>query len=130
MLPIKVMRKGGAGGGDTISIPSGTYANYVLDPNDAFVGLTFNSSGACTVSANTDPATAPNWKVGAGVGADYDISFDGGSSWLNLASSRQISQSRTTFGTTSVSYPVRIRRASDLVQVATGTVTLEATVDA
>lgn len=113
------------------SVPSGTYEHYVTS-GTATCTLGFNSNGTCSVSSGVSPSSAGNWMTGATNGSGYDISFDGGGSWLNLGTARNISATKSvgTGTTTNGPIDVRIRNASTLVQVAAGSVTLLATRDA
>lgn len=105
-------------------VPSGTYEHSVADPLDASCSLSFNAAGTCSVSAGVSPSSASSWKVSGGASSGYDVSFDGGGSWLNLGTTRTITVSRTAVGHSETTYDVRIRRVSDSVQVAAGSITL------
>lgn len=117
-------------GGPTISVPSGTYENIAIDPGDAVCTLSFNTDGSCSVSAGTSPS-ASNWASPSATGSEWDVSFDGAGTWLNLGTTRSISASKTVGIGTNQNGPldVRIRNASSLATVATGSITLLATVD-
>lgn len=111
------------------SVQPGTYEHYVTS-GTATCTLQYSSNGTCSVSSGVSPVPG-NWMTGSTNGAAYDISFDGGGSWLNLGTARNISATKSvgTGTTTNGPIDVRIRNASTLVQVAAGSVTLLATRD-
>lgn len=116
----------------TISVGAGTYEHIVTDPANALCALTYETNGDITISAGAGPSPG-SWATpnSTGIGSSYDISFDGGGSWNNLSTARTISIGKSAgIGTnTGGPYDVRIRDAATLVQKASGSVTLMATVD-
>lgn len=129
MKPIDIHRRKGGVAGPIITIPSDSYENYVVDPANATCTIDFRTDGTCAVSAGTTPSSPTNWRGPGGAGSDYDISFNGGGSWANLGTNQTKTVSRSIIGTSSGTFDTRIRRVSDGVTVATGSITLTAIVD-
>lgn len=138
MKPIRVMEMGaGSGGGLGALIPAGFYLHYAFDPDDATCNIQFSSNGTCAISAGASP-DPDDWKTGTGVGADYDIRWTNTSgslssgtvgTWLSLGSNRVFGVVRTISGTKTCVGTVEIRNATTLAVLATGSITLEATVE-
>lgn len=119
------------GGSSGVALEDGAWIHSVIDPDNAYCALDFRSNGQVLVAADNSPSTAQNWftPTTTGIGAGYDISFDGGSSWLNLGTNRVLSVSRSFFGDVTTTFDVRIRNATTLVELDAGAYTLEANVD-
>jgi len=126
--PIQVLMTRKAAPGPSASIPSGTYSHYVVDPANATCTFQFSASGACAVSAGVEPSGPADWKGSVGVGSDYEISWDGGGAYEAFTSLRTVS--RSVFGTASATYSIKIRYISTGLVLASGSITLEAIVDA
>jgi hypothetical protein len=121
----------------TVTLSNQTLTDYEIDPADATVDLTFNSNGTVTTDGN-GASHPPRWLNGSSDGSGYEIrvtptsgTFSSGTvnTWLSLASNRNWSVVRTTFGTKSCTATVEIRNAGSLEVLATATYTLSATVD-
>lgn len=124
---------GGGGGGGSVNLDDGAYQDAVIDPDNASVAFTVGSAG--TVVATGDPGYT--WLL-SGVNSDYDVKVDATSgsfssgttgTWLNLATGRTWTRTRTVFGTSEVFATVRIRRVSDGVVLDTANISLTAIVD-
>lgn len=111
----------------TVSVPSGYWEHVVADPSDASVTMDFRTDGQVLMSAGASPSTASNWMSGL-TATNYDISFDGGGSWLNMSTNRSIANSRASIGISETTYDVRLRPAGGGADLATGAITLHAEV--
>lgn len=123
----------GGGGGASVFIPSGDYTATSL--TTSVCNITFSSAG--TYSITDDATSSGTWRL-TGASADYDIRWTNtagtlttgtAGTWQNLATSRAFGVTRATFGTKTCTGTVEIRSATSLLVVATGTITLNATVD-
>jgi hypothetical protein len=112
----------------SFNVPSGSYEHYVTS-GTATCTIGFNSNG--TVTSSSGVGLSSSWVTpgGTGIGAGYEISFNGGA-YQNLGTNRNISVSKSVgTGTTSATYTVSIRVAGGGSVVATGTITINATRD-
>lgn len=126
MLPgMTAAMVGQSGNASPVNINSATCEQLVIDPANATATWSMNSSGTVTGTG----LAAYTWRL-AGVSSDYDVSFDGGATWLNLGTTRTISRTRTTIGQNSGTYDVRVRHAVSLAELDKATITLNAEVDA
>lgn len=87
--------------------------------SSATASWTLNSSGLCTDSKGG----SYTWRL-AGASADYEVSFNGGASWLSLSSSRGVSLFKSTPGVATDVYDVRIRNAASLIELAGASISL------
>ena len=129
MRPIAIHRRATGVSGPTVHIPAGTYENTVIDPANANCTIDFRSDGSVAVSAGTNPSSPADWLGVGGVASDYDISFDSGGSWANLGVNQTKTVSRSVAGTTSTTFPTRIRRVVGGAILASGNITLQAIVE-
>jgi hypothetical protein len=111
------------------------YLDNVFDPEDASVGFTVANTGIFH-NDGALPATY-NWLL-SGVASGYELRADlvsgdtpSGSlgTWLNLATNRTYTLSRTTLGSKACTLDLSIRRTSDSFVLATARQTMEATVE-
>lgn len=87
-----------------------------------------NADGNVHYSGLSGDAIDYAWKL-TGVVGDYDITFNGGSSWANLATTQRVSVSDSVFDANDVvggPYDVRIRDKVTLAVLASCTVNLDA----
>jgi hypothetical protein len=118
----------------TIFVPSGSGLTSTSSPTTAICAATFDNSGAYTI----DGGGGGSWMVGlGGVASDYEIMWTNTSGtlstgtagvWLNLGTTRIFDVQRTTVGGKSCTGTVQIRRASDSVVLASGSITIQASV--
>lgn len=126
--------------GATLQNPTSASA-VTISPADASAQLNWNSAGNCTRSINNAPATTLYSWLLAGAASDFQFMASGltgtapsGSTfntWISGGTGVGWTLTRTsdTSGSTSCSFTLQIRRASDSVVVATATISLTATVD-
>lgn len=130
MLPIKAM----FGPGIVVEVPAGTYEDTAIDPDDAGVIINFATNGTGTVVTSAAPIDF-TWLTG-GSSSDFEIRWTNTfgtpstgttGSWLPFNQSWSVV--RTSVGTKTNTATVEIRRVSDSVVVASGSITITATVD-
>ncbi len=81
-------------------VPGGTYTRHETSPTDAVCNLTFNSSGAWTIT--DDSSSTGTWLTGTGTGANYWVRWTSGIGSLSTGTAgtwQQLNVSRT-FGVT------------------------------
>lgn len=119
MQPIKAM----FGQAPEIDIPAGSYERNELSPADATCTITFNSSGAWSVT--DDSGTAGTWLTGAAA-SKYEIIWNNTSGTLSSGTTGSYQDFPQSFGVTFTALngsktctgDVSIRRKSDSVVVA------------
>jgi len=115
-------------------------ADYQIDPSDSFAGLSFLRDGTYVGVGNSDASLGAWITPRTSTSGDaYEIYFHvtsgstpGGAAmdtWLALSTTRVVSLTRTTIGADVSSLTVQIRRVSDSVVVASGTIELSSVVD-
>lgn len=108
---------GGGGGGGPVTLKTATYERFSAT-GPASASFTLGADGQASGTGGVPYA----W-LNAGAAGDYDVSWNGGVSWLSLSASRTISL--TSYGGfREQSYQVRIRKTSTGVTLATATITL------
>jgi len=124
------------GGGVVLRVDDGTYTHDVINPQDATVSLSLNSSGVLTILA--DSGTSYNWVTGA-LPSGYEVrvtatvgSVSSGTvgSWLPLSTTRTWTVERTILGTKTATLTVEIGLLGASSVLEAGTITMSATVDA
>lgn len=130
---------GAAGSSDVVALGGTTANDEVIDPNDASATYTIANTGVeSQTTSSSGLFTLGNWVTPTGNAANYECrltvssgTFTGSStgSWLACSSSRSWTVSQTSIGTNSADGTIEIRRASDLVVVATASVVLTAQVN-
>jgi hypothetical protein len=118
----------------TIFVPTDSDTVEAISPATATATVTFDNTGAYTIGDDS----GGSWMIGlGGVAADYEIRWTNTSgtlstgtvgAWLNLGTSRSWDVSRSGVGGKSCTGTVEIRRASDSVVLATGSIAITATV--
>lgn len=119
----------------TINVEAENYLRHEVNPEDAAAEIVFNSSGSVTVISDT--GVPYNWLV-RGVNTGLEINFDTvtgaltsgtESTWLTLDTDQIAGVARTTIGTSTWTGTIRIRRASDMVELDSAAVTITATIE-
>lgn len=120
-----------AGGSGGVALYDNSFQHYVIDPDNAYCAIDFRTNGQVLVAADNTPSTELNWfsPTTSLIGNSYEISFDGGSSWLPLTTNRVLSVSRSFVGTTMTTFDVRIRDTATHTELEAASITLDATVD-
>ncbi len=136
-LPIKVMLvRGSSGGTPVLRLDDGTYTHDVIDPLDAAVDLSIDSSGSLTHTGDTGGSYA--W-ISGGSPASYEVramatsgSVSTGTvgSWLPLSTTRSWSVERTTVGSKTVVLTVEIGLLGTSTALETASISMSATVSA
>jgi hypothetical protein len=121
---------------ETVSVQSSTYSTTTAYPSPATSSVTFGSSGI--VSALADTGAEYDWLDPNGDGSGYQIKFDTTSGslssgtagvWLSLGSNQTIAVTRSTVGAKTWSGTVTIRRAADMVELDSASISLQVLVE-
>ena len=124
---------GNRGATGSVQLVAATIEDAVTDPSDATASISFEPTGGAVQSDSANY----NWLI-SGNAADFDIkatitagSFSTGTSgsWLNLASNRGWTVSRTTIGSKTCTATFEISRTGQATAIDSATITLTATVE-
>lgn len=123
-----------------VQVPAVTVSAPAISPAEATAVIYFENDGDIAEQVNGGSiTTVEDWLSPADAVTDFEIMFslnsgaalDGGTldTWLSLDTTRSLVQTRSTPGTDLSIVDVQIRDANTLTVVATGQITLDATVD-